>query len=858
MLRALICVGALLTSVSALAKPGPGPLSSGPVSVRRQSGEVRVAGQVVGKLRLPRGAIRLTHAFHTVSGRRVLHVRACGGERCQEMVLLPPPGTRVIFSGATGPQGVDGEWSRHVEVSESGVLLFQRRLNVIRCDGEPVRLFPKLYDFKAGRFRPVAAAPDVSGKTLEASRKPPAASASAVLAEPINAFRLVAASTQRGDNGEARNLAPPSEADDGDPATAWSESLGGAGQGEFLTARRPASPHRLRALRIIPGDARSTRAFGRANRLRRAVLVLSSGGARSGSVRHPIVPMGRAKSRAVRYPIVFPVDPRQVPGQVRDPFWVVLPRPVAATCATLIIESVYPGGKKGPGRTAISELRFFTELEFSGGLEQVARDLSATDRVRGEAAVRILARLGDRGVALVEKAARSPDSPPRALRRAVRALAQIRSPATARPLCGLLPRLSPGPRQEALDALVALGAGAVPHLAPLLGAKKSGLLADVAGALGRIGTPDARDALLSGAGKGSESRRKAVALGLCRLRGAAHLSAVLEAAEAARDPLRRADLVLVAGRLGATAELSRRRLFAARIAALWPAARGFEPRYRIIGSLGRLGPVGQVQTLKAAARDKDPVLRWTAVEQLRRIRGKSAADLMRGFLDDPDPRVRTSAALALSRLAASGRLSDALARRLEIERWPRVARTLAEGLGRHCAPRGIRALRRRVVIGPRGVDVRALISLAACSPPGLDRELLAMAGQRKWRTPVRQRALELVGRRSGRKHTAKLVGLLNDFRAGAARSEDEEALAVTAIRALGKAGGSGAARALADALALDPHESIRAAAATALSRLCQRSTRETLLRARRDASRRVRTAAGQAVKRCFRGKAPAL
>jgi HEAT repeat protein len=813
------------------AKRGARQLKSGPVSFAIPSGEVRVGGTRVGKVAIPttKNRPKLSHAFHQVSGKRLLHIRIKADDRGWEMVLVPPPALKVVFSGGTGLQGVDGEWSRHVKVSRAGVLVYQRRERVTRCDGAPVYLFPRMYDFQAGRFRPVASVPKGEGVTLTASR----GVAGVPSGPPLNAFRLVAASTQQGDDGQAVNLGPPSEAEDGHPGSAWSESLGGSGQGEFLTARRPLSPYRLRAISVIPGDAASAKTFREANRLKSVLLVVSP---------------GERITASSRYQITFPVDPLRTPGKVEEPFWVLLPKPVPATCATLIIRSVYRGTGKGQGRTAISELRFYTELEFTGGLKQVVSDLGSEDEKRGATAVRILSRLGKQGVELVDKAASDHESSSVVASRAIKVLTRIRIPEAAGPLCRLAPRVAASQRREAMEALISLGAAAATHLVPLLSTGDDDLRADAARTLGRVGGETARQALLERVGKGSDELRRAVAGGLSSLRGGDDLEAVLAAAESARDHRGRADLVLVAGRIGAKADPAARQKTAARVAALW--GKEFELRYRIIGSLGRLDPKGQLVALREAARGKDAVLRWYAVEQIRRVPGQEVAALLRAYLDDADPRVRSSAALALGRRRRHRSIGAALARRLERERWTMVARVLAEGLGRHCVPEGIKALRKRLVIGPRGVDVRALLSIAACSPPNLDRELLAMAGQRKWRTPVRQRALELYGKRSGRRGAKELSRLLEELRREAARSEDGEALAVTAAKVLGRTGAREAAEALADALALDPHESIRAAAAAGLGRLCDRSVRATLRRALQDASKVVRGAAKRAIKRC--------
>lgn len=818
----------LLLALLAVATPAAAaPLSSGPVRVA-PDGKASVDGKPVGTLDLPASPRKLSHSFINVAGRRLIRLRVKGrSDQSAEMLLMAPPDLRSIFSGRTGPRGVDGEWSQLLKVSQGGILLYQRREGVERCDGGPVYLFPRMYDFAAARFRPVAAVGRVEGlTTLVASR-----SASNVpQGGALNTFRLAAASTQQGDEGLAANLSPPSEADDGKLDTAWSEGLGGAGQGEFLTARAEPSPYRLKAISLIPGDAADATSFRKANRLKSVLLLLS-----------PVQ----------RYRISFAVDPLRTPGQPADPFWVLLPQPISTTCATVVVESVYPGtvasGGKGQGRTAISELHFYTELEFGGGLKQVAKDLESPSLERGAGAVQILARLGAQGITVVERVIARRDQHPDVLKRALKVLVRVQRAEAAGPLASLLSRL-PGPqRVDALDALIAIGPPAVPHLVKGLG-QAGPVLAGAARVLGRIGGDRARDALLARVGAGDEQRRSNLAHGLASLRRPEDLEAVLTAAAAATDSTRKADLVLVAGRIGA--QTGDAGATAARLASLWPAGDLFELRYRIIAAVGRLSPGRQLPLLLRTTKDPDPVLRWLCVEQIRKVPDEAATRSLRALLADSDPRVRASAALSLGRRPVHRATGLALARRLRGERWTQVARALAESLGRQCLAEGLAVLRKRLVSGPRGVDIRALISIASCAPPKLDRELFDIARGASWRLALRRRALDLLTPKMARARAADLRRLYLELRTRAARSEDDEALAVSVSKVLAVAGTGEAAEALADALALDPHESIRAAAASALGRLCHRSSARTLKQGTKDASGAVRRASRRALKRC--------
>jgi HEAT repeat protein len=806
-------------------------LTSGPLVVS-PDGSVKLKGAPLGKLPLPPKATKVSFKQLTVSGQALVHVTVQGaGDRRAELLVKKGASGEPIFAGLTGPQGVDGEWRRALHVTDSSVLRYQTRNDALRCDGAPVYLFPRMYDFKAGRFRPVAHVPKAAGLAeIVATRKAPEGASG----EPLNTFRLVFASTQLGDEQRAINLAAPSAAEDGDPKTVWAEGLGGAGQGELLTARALPSPYKLRALRIVPGHAADAKAFRAANRIKSALLLLSA---------------------SKRYRITFPKDPARERGDPALPYWVVLPEPVATVCATLIIESVYPGDlarkQKDGGRTAIAELRFFTGLEFSGGLPRVLEDLDSPVRLRGDNAVRILTSMGKQGVKLV--AARiTAQASPRLLARILAVLARHRVPEAAAPLAQLLPRLeAKRHREAALEALGRLGDDAVNALTPLLaGGDPPEQRAEVAQVLGRLGGDSARTALLAAAGKDPVVLRAGVVAGLASLSRPEDLEAVISAAEAAKPPLR-ADMVLAAGKLADRREApAGGKAAAGRIAALWPGATEFEERYRIVNALGRLDAVGQLPTLLKVLGGDEPVLRWIALEQIRRVDDHRARAALVKALQDRDPRARTTAALGLVRQKANAAISRTLAKRMGVEHWPMAATAVAEALGHHCSPVGTKALKSAVWKAPRGVDTRALISMAQCNPPDLATYLLEMAKDTGWRAALRLRALTLLQPRLTARNVDGLLELFKELRGRAAPGSDDEAVASALTGKLARLRDKRAPEAVVDALVNDPRETIRAAAARALGRGCIRGAKAPLKRALKDPSKTVRRVAKQVVKRC--------
>jgi HEAT repeat protein len=818
----------LCSALLLLLSPNPvqaAPLVSGPVTVA-DDGTVSRAGTKLGRLPLPPPPRSLRQTSVVVAGRTLLHVLVRGkGDRSAEL-LSAEGAAEPLFAGTTGPQDKDGEWSRHLRVDGAGVLLYQRREGALRCDGSPVFLFPKLYDFAQARFRPVSPVVRAAGLVeLRAERQAAGAPAGA----PLNSFSLRFASTNLGDDGEALGLGAPREAEDDRLESAWAEGMGGAGIGEFLTAQSHPSPYRLRAIRIVPGDAASRRAFREANRLRSVLLLLGP---------------------KLGFRVRFPRDPLKDPGSPSDPYWAILPEPVATTCASVVIEEVYPGAlaRGGGGRTAISELRFFTELEFAGGIVQLARDLDGKDEPRGKAAVAILSRLGATALPIAGKDLAT--APEHALPRRLSVLLSLRLPESAPALAALLPRLTRASRGLAIEGLVALGSAAENPILALLTSKiDEELQAELLRALGLLGGDRVRLALLERAGLGSTLLRSAAVDALGSLGRPEDLAATLEAAVGAgARPRRQADLVHALGRLGRADRAAVTR----RLGELWSSTSDFETRYRILASIGRLDPGAGLSTLSRGVSDTDPVLRWFSVEQLRRVPGATADGLLRRALADRHPPVRAGAAIALaSRPRGDGVVGRELARLLERERWTFVLAATSEALGSHCVPEGIAALRRAFGSGNPGYDLKALLSFARCAPPTLGAELLALGQDRKRRTPIRVRALAIFTPSLARSQLDPLARLFGELRRGAAQSEAEEAVAVAAARALTVAGGASAADALADALALDPHETIRTAAALGLGRLCSKQSAETLRRASEgDSASSVRRAADGALRRC--------
>lgn len=847
------CVG--LTLLALLVAPAvlhAAPLVEGSLSIAKD-GQASWLGKPVAKLPLPPAPRSLAVARLQLRGHLLIHAKVHGAQgRACELILEPQPaGPRILFAGATGPQGVDGEWSRHISLDGQRLLLYQRRQGVERCDGAAVYLFPRVYDFAAGRFR--AAMRRVQATRLPELRatrhRPAVLPASAATTRPLNAFRFVAASTQLGDGGQAAALAAPLEAGDGNPRSSWIEGRGSDGRGEFITAQAEASPYRIRALRLLPGDTGSAKAFARANRLKSALLVFSA---------------------RERYRLRIDRDPLQEKGPYDAPYWVLLPKPIDSRCLTVVLERVYRGrgAKKGGGRTAIAELQLLTEIDLQGGVPRLLTDLSSDDRQRKRAAVAVLAAQG--GTVLPALRQTLPQAKGAQLEGIVDVLARIAAPGVAELLVVALRRHPPkAARRRIVRALQRLGPTAVAALEPLLSAAAADQRRIAIGLLGKLGGQRALTLLLSAAGRGSTAARREVVTALVALgpklasekllatiedfptsRATSQPSSRATASQPTRSlpSQRRADLLLALTRL-----LRRQKAAAVgqRLArVLTPQSKDFELTYRAIQAIGSFGGADRERWLLEASRGTEAILRWHALLQLQERTSSAITERLREALRDRDPRVRAAAAGALGSRSGANIASE-LARMLRHERWPVVARAAANALSGHCQQKSTTAaLRRAIRWRSFGIDAQALTSLVHCQPTGLFDELVALAMNRKQPPTLRRRAASLLGAKQVRGREHILASLFLRLRREAITSESAEQVATELAGVLGRLGGKKARRPLLDALALDPSPSIRAAAASGLGHLCWPGSLHGLRRALADPAPRVRTAARDTILRC--------
>jgi HEAT repeat protein len=813
-LRAALLAGPRAALLVALLAAGGARAAAVPLALAEAPDgalDVRAGGAVLAHVPLDtpplrRGPPRAREV--ATDGRRIVEVRvAVRGTPREELWIGEVGGRapRVVFRGLVGPRDADGETALDYDVSADGVLEYQTATQVTRCDGAPVRLFPRAFDFDAGRFRPVVSPPPPPAReTLVGRRGDPAMPTG----RPVAAFHFTAASTTGGAGSDARDLTAPVAVDDGDPATAWTEGLGGDGRGEFLTARAGAGGAVVRGLRIVPGDAASASSYHKRNRVRKLQLSL-----------------GPREDQ--RFDVELKDDEAGGRDRFREPFWVALPHPVQTSCATVVITEVTPGTEAAPpksyGETAIGELAIFTELDGPGGAEHVVAEVARA----ADCAARVpsLVALGAAAVlptaqAIIQASAAGGHSAPREC------------------LVDALTRLEPEPKNPiVVEALVAAVTGAsekeerlvaaalrraaeapVAALAGILGSAAATVedRSRAARLLGALDDPRAAEALLADAGGGSPPEREAVVLALAGARGL-DPATLFAAIERGGVESREADLLRVVPAVVKRAPEARARALVTLRGAL-AAPRPFEVRARAVMALGALGADALPSLVEVRGGAEEPVLRHLAARELATVGGPEAAAALRAALADADPRVRATAAEGLGQQRDAG-AGAALIGGAKQEPWPFVRRAELEALGRLCGAGAADLLARAVERDVAEVRRAALVGLARCKDPRARALLLRVLGRRSEASTVRELAAALLGELGDRGAAPAMAAALTRQ---VNESEDDlsvEGVAEMTLRSLARLGGP-EATAAAVKLAKDKRHPFQSTAVEALGVLC--------------------------------------
>ncbi len=744
-------------------------------------------------------------------------------------------GRRVLWSGIAGSRDLDGESTVGIAASADGVVEYQTAAGVTRCDGVPVRLFPRSYDFDGGRFRPVVSPlPAPGAQTLTARRGDPAMP----VERPLSGFHWTAASTTRAAGSDARGLSAPIELNDADPATSWAEGLGGDGRGEFLTARGVAAGYAVRGLRIVPGDATSAQAFRAKNRVRRFQVAF-----------------GPAKEQ--RFDVEIPQDAAADAAHWRDAYWVALPKPVPASCVTVIVTDVVHGSDAAPprsfGTTAIGELTIYTDVDGPGGTDKLVADLAKAPDCASR--LPLIGGLGDPAVLPLAQAVMAARGSAREC--LVEALTTL-APAPKSPIVVAALTSAIGGASAKEERMVGTALG---HASPVPVTSIAGLLASAtapdddraraARLLARLDDDDAAAALLTAVGQGALPLRAEVVDALARsprLRAEPLLAAI---AAGGPEP-RQADLLrLLPGAVRRTPARGADAVAVLR-GALAP-ERPFEVRARAVMALGALGPTGDpaaLATLRAAS--DDPVLRYLAIRELAGpAGGATARPALRAALADTDPRVRETAALALAKLPEPDTGATLIAAAKQ-EPWPFVRRAELEALGRVCGAGAGDLMIRAIAKDVDDVSRAGMLGLARCKDPRTTRVMLRILASHNMTASSRELAANVLGDSGDRSATPQLANTLHNL---VSQSEADMALegpAAATLRALARLGGPDALTA-AVSLAADTRHPFRRPALDALGALCDPGIgRATLQTFATNPDPALATAAQSAARRCYK------
>jgi len=743
--------------------------------------------------------------------------------------------TTTLVRTPVGPQGVDGEWSKHLAATPRGLVLYQSAPRARRCDGKTAELFPQLYDVRSGKFRPTYPAVNVAGN---ATRIAVTTRAPADATDSVQAVAFQSTTSSTGASATmAEDVSAPREIEDGKVYTAWLAQNVAGGRGEFVTFETT-MPTAVRALRVVPAPS------NRLNRLVRLAVV----------------------SRGHAFVATFP---RQVVGG--KAYWIEFAKPLHATCLSVVIDRVARLRGKGQ-RTAISELTVLTDLELTaGGPDAVLAAYVAGGGSRADAAMRALRRRGNAAAGpMIREIARH--AKPIERLRLRRALAALAAPAAAPDLVKGLYSPALGKQDAVLfgRALKRIGAPAVAPLAAMLatpaGSKHSRTAA--VRALAHISTPAAARALAALMGKGQLAWRGLLAATAGSVRAASEgpfwLEQVRDADKAAAHK-READLWQLLRRLRERAPKAlAATVDAALVARLDTSASvdattGYQLRYRLFQAAAdstNSGVLAALQRDLSALGTTGPradALRRITARALGNNRSAAARRILLSLAANTDPGVRRDVARALSGRADADSTSDnALTAHLRDDYWPEVRTAAAGALASRCKQPAIAARLFTAMSSDKAATVQrmAIHSLVRCRPPGLLDRLFALARNTKQSAKMRESAVGAIAQLGDRSRVGDLIALFKTHRKEAWSKAAALRLAAASAEALGRVGGTAAVATLMVAAKDDAFPEIQAGAITGLSHICPRQGMVLFRRLSLSSQRQVSLAAKRALHQC--------
>jgi HEAT repeat protein len=747
-----------------------------------------------------------------VEGRRVAVVRVPSHEKSTSEAwvgLLENGAARALWTGTLGAQDADGEIHLVLEVEPAGIVLYESAARVTQCDGTPVRIAARRFDFERGGFQPLAAAlPAPGAQKLVAHRGPGRAR------RPRVSFAFSSASAPPADapGDDARALVAPLTLSDGDLETAWVEKGGPRGTGGVLTARAAGSGFAVSELQLLPGDVRSNEAFATHGRARAVTLVL-----------------GPAPEQ--RFEVVLDETGSH---DRRRPFVITLPRPVPTSCVSLQVREVI-AGRGSAATVAWTEATVFTDLDGGDGASRLVEDLAGPN---------CAARLGDvptlgagAGPKLVAALGASTGNGPgrECLLEALQRLATPppldaeTSAAFVKQLPKVVAEVSTTEEALLLRVLKVLPAPPVAELGALLadGKADEATRQRAARALLALNHDDARARLVRAVGTGSPGLRAELRRLTAAQPGAVPRLAEALGATAPTEVTRRADLAFALGAAARAQGNTGEAGVLLRDLAADPGG-AFEVRARAVQALGALGVRGDAPALEAlehlAKESKDPPLRLLATRGLGAGGRESAARVtpaLRRAVGDSDPAVRAAAAEALGALGDKGATAGLVAGAKQ-EPWPMVRRAEIEALGRLCGGEATDLLARAVERDNlETVDIRmsAMRGLFTCHDQRALELGLAVLDRETETPAMRTEAALCLGRTGKHELNDDLGASLRRLMVEAQADQALEGVAFATLNAMATLGGPTALDA-ALVMRADPRPAFRRAAAQALGQLC--------------------------------------
>jgi HEAT repeat protein len=806
-------------------------------SLELKAGERRLAEVKLSTPSAKRGEPKLKEA--QVEGRRVVEVRVPIKDEAAAEVWVGTVGTTAattVWSGRVGTTDRDGEAGREVSVEADGLYLYETAARIVRCDGLPVRLFTRKFDFQTRRWREVAPLlpPPASGPAIVARRGTPGMPAGRPRVQfPFTMSSAPPAEVRTRDIGQ---LVAPLALNDGDVETVWAQRGFGDGRGELLTARSGTAGQVVVGLRLLPGDTRSHAQFLAHARPRSLQVVLGAGADQ-------------------RFDVTLSDDGGS--DSYRQPFWIPLPRPVSSSCVTVVVREVTPGSGARERNTLVwGDIDVFTDLDGEKGVERL---VSALEGEHCEPRVGDVVAVGPGALpALAAALGRVQGGSLECVLEAVLRLAPERlGTEQSAPLAAALPALlrsAPADQERTVLSLLSrLHAPPVPELAAVLrdGEAATEQRARAARALAAVARPEAWQALIGQLGSGPPELR-AVVRGLCA-------SAPIDTAEsllarlrsgAGDDSARRADMVWVLGALAARPQEKPAGVRELMIELGSAAGEAFEVRARALMALAAWPEQEALAALvQVRAKSPDAALRTVAARALAERRGPEATAALRAAIEDSDPGVRQIAAEALGARRDPGAVPVIIAGAKQ-EPWPAVRRAEIAALGQLCGQPATDLIVRAIERDVDDVRRAAMRGLVACRDGRAPRLLLSVLGGQREKPPLRTQAALLLAELKDPGTASTLAAALERLLLEAQADLALEATATATLRALAEVGGPAALKAALQ-LRSDPRPMLRRSASEALGKLCDpRAGAEALRAATRDPDPAVAAAATAALRRC--------